>query len=57
MVTKIQQKWLTFFTFLGTKNASNHKMSENKPLPNIPTDSKTTFGIFKTQKSNSKMTP
>ncbi len=25
-------------------------MSENRPLPNIPTDCKTTFGIFKTQK-------
>ena len=37
---------------LTTKNASNHKMSENRPLPNIPTDSKTTFEIFKTKKSN-----
>merc|ERR1711984_7248 len=34
------------------KKASNHKMSENRPSPNMPTDSKTTFGIFKTQKSN-----
>ena len=42
---------------LTTKNASNQKMSENRPPLNIPTDSKTTFGIFKTQKSNSKMTP
>ena len=39
------------------KKASNHKMSENRPSPNMPTDYKTTFGIFKTQKSNSKMTP
>ena len=39
------------------KKASNHKMSENRPSPNMPTDSKTTFGIFKTQKSNSKITP
>merc|ERR1711895_65775 len=36
------------------KLPSNHKMSENRPFPNMPTDSKTTFGIFKTQKSNSK---
>merc|ERR1712082_155247 len=36
------------------KKASNHKMSENRPSPNMATDSKTTFGIFKTQKSNSK---
>ena len=31
-------------------------MSENRPSPNIPIDSKTTFEIFKTQKdSNHKM--
>ena len=42
---------------LSIKNASNQKMSVNRPLLNIPTDSKTTFEIFKTQKSNSKMTP
>merc|ERR1712030_22618 len=39
------------------KTASNHKMSENRPPPKYATDYKTTFGIFKTQKSNSKMTP
>jgi len=27
-------------------------MSENRPSPNMPTDSKTTFGILKTKKSN-----
>ena len=36
------------------KKASNHKMSENKPSPNMPTDSKTTFRIFKTQKTKLK---
>ena len=34
------------------KTASNHKMSENRPPPKYATDYKTTFGIFKTQKSN-----
>ncbi len=33
------------------KKASNHKMSENRPSPNMPTDSKTTFEIFKTRSS------
>ena len=32
-------------------------MSENRPLPNIPTDSKTTLGIFKTQKTKLKNYP
>ena len=42
---------------LTTKNASIHKMSENRPPPNKPTDSKTTIEIFKTKKLDSKMTP
>ena len=37
------------------KKASNHKMSENRPSPNIPTDSKTTIEIVKSQKSNKKL--
>ena len=37
---------------LTTKNASNQKMSENRPSLNMLTDSKTAFEIFKTQKSN-----
>ncbi len=32
-------------------------MSENQPLPNIPTDSKTTLGIFKTKKTKLKNYP
>merc|ERR1712082_503433 len=36
---------------------SNQKISENRPPPNMPSDSKTTFEIFKNQKSNSKKTP
>ncbi len=32
-------------------------MSVNRPLPNMPTDSKTTFKVFKTQKNQTQKGP
>ena len=37
------------------KKASNHKMSENRPSPNMSTDSKTTFEIFKLKNQTKKL--
>ena len=39
------------------KKASNHKMSENRPSPNMPTDSKKTFENFQNSKNKLKNYP